>query len=447
MSYSYNQLRIVYTSLFLLFTLGCKLNNPQVDPTEDYFRIFDIDTEVSYEAHDIEILGDGYLIYGTAIVDSSTATSLVYNIPYFLKTNEAGIVEWDTTFLDFRDNRDENRRIDNSHKQLTRVGNSVVFTGYPQDEADNQIRLLSFDISTKQLSVLYTFDKLNDRIEAIDIVKRKNGIGFYASASQCFNGVGSDKVRLFYFDDSGALIWDKELADTYICSRVGENSNPTDIYQDIGYLQTQSGKEYVYVKTIVNEDVDVREFNLVFADANTGEFLFSNLYNGVKAVFDGTNSVLQTGMPILVYTNENDSLRLATVNFTTSGTEIFYPNIEINTNSFLAFLNENEFSFNELLLGTPILIQDATVDGVNFLLYAGTNREGRTLIAAFDKETGRLYNKKYFGYNSYYEVGAITQTDDQGLIIVGHTITTGRFQQLSVVKISQGRLAGLLKID
>jgi len=447
MSYSYTLSRILYISLFLLFTLGCKLNNPVVDPTEDYFRIYDVNTQLSYEAHDIEPLADGYLIYGTATADSSQGNNLVFDIPYFLKIDLFGIIEWDTVLLAFRDNRDENRRIDNSRRHLVKVGGNYVFTGYLQDAADFQIRLLSFNPATKEVSTLYTFNEPIDHIEAIDIVKNPTSGGFYASASQCFGTSQADKVSLFYFNDDGALIWRKELADSYLCDRGVGNAQPTKIYHNIGYLQAQSGTEYVYVKTAVNEDIDLRQFSMLFADANTGDLAFSNLYDDVQVVFDGTGSDLQTGMPVLVYTDEQDSLLLATINFTTSGEEVLYPAIEINKGETQASFNESEFSSNELLLGKPILIQEALIDGTELLLYAGTTREGRTLLAVFDKASARLLNKKYFGYNSYYEVGAITQTDDQGLIIAGHTITAGRFQQLSVIKISQSRLAELLNLD
>ncbi|MFT5617643.1 MAG: hypothetical protein ACI85I_000868 [Arenicella sp.] len=441
----------LFFGFVLLLVGGCRLNNLEVNPAEDYFRVFDVNTQLGYEAHDIELLDDGYLIYGTAIVDSSQGSSLVYDMPYLLKLDLFGTIEWDTTFFAFRDRRDKNRSIDNSHKQLTKIGDSYIFTGYLQDAGDSQIRLLSFNLNTRELSVLYTFNEAIDAIEAIDIVENPTSGGFYASASQCFNSITeADRVSLYYFDVAGNLLWNKELTDSYLCehsSSVSVNASHTELYHDIGYLQTKSGTEYVYLKTALNPSAGNLQFSLLFADPNTGDTIFSNIYNDIQVVFDGDEPSLQTGMPIVVYTDADDSLQLATVNFTTGGEELLYPNIDIKIGSPNVGFNENVFSSNELALGVPILIEEATVDDVDILIYAGTTREGRILISVFNKATGRLLNKKYFGYNSYYEVGGITQTADGGLIIAGHTITAGRFQQLTVIKVSQSRLAELLKLD
>ena len=438
---------------FLLYLTGCQLSNPEVDLTADYFRIYDVNTQLSYETNDIQVLDDGgFLIYGTATVDSSQGNSLVYGIPYFLKINQLGIVEWDTTLLTFRDNRDKNKRVDNSRKRLAQIGNAYFFTGYPQDTDDKQIRLLSFDITTKAVTTHYVFDQNTDHIQAIDLVPHPTGVGLYASASKCFNTIFKpDEVGLFYFDNSGSLIWETTLADSYMCKQIfsttTQSTQPTDIYHDIGYIQTLAGEEYVYVKAADNADIEEREFRILFVSPTTGNVLFSNIFNDVSIVFDQESSDLQTGIPIVVYTDADDSLRLATANYTSGGEEILYPTLEIMPNADEVMFNESEFSSNELQLGTSILIKEARLEGNQLLIYAGTTREGRILIAAFDKKSGRLINKKYFGYNSYYEVGAIAQTNDGGLIIAGHTLTAGRFQQLTVIKISPTRFLELLNVE
>ncbi|MGB0524438.1 MAG: hypothetical protein ACPGJS_15815 [Flammeovirgaceae bacterium] len=423
---------------------ACQLSNTNVDPTEDFFRIYDINAQLAYEARDIQLLSDGgYLIYGEAIVDSSQGNSLVYGVPYFLKVDQFGIYQWDTTLMAYRDNRDKNKRVDNSRRRLVYAGGLYYFTGYPQDTDDSRIRLLSFDAVNEIIKEVYIFDRMTDNIEALDLVANPEG-GFYASVSKCFNLNGTaDRVGVMFFDDAGNLQWEKDITDSYMCRRflsTSQSAQPTEMYNDIGYLQTGAGAKYVYLKTAINEDVDDRIFNLVVLDAATGDSLFSNLFNDVRILFDGDGSDLHTGVPMLLYTDGDDSIRMATANFTTGGEEILYPTIEVATGEEEVIFNENEFSSNELELGTPILIEEASFASTNVLLYSGTTREGRIMVAAFGQSDGKLLSKKYFGYNSFYEVGGIIQTTDGGFALAGHTITGGRFNQLCLIKISQRRL-------
>lgn len=430
-----------------VFLTACNLSNTEVKLSEDYFRIFNVNPQLSYEANDIQLLDDGgYLIYATAIVDSSEGNSLIYSMPYFLKIDQFGVFQWDTTLISYRDNRDKNQQVDNSRKRLAKVGSKFFFTGYPQDLGDKQIRLLSFDESTLTVERVFTFNAI---VEAVDLVGNPNSGGFYASVSRCFNAATeADQAGLFYFDIDGNVLWEKDLGDSYMCRRFTQLSQqvaqPTESYQDVGYLQTEGGAEYVYVKTAMNEEVEDREFNLFVLDANTGDSLFRNNFTDIQIIFDGDGSDLQTGMPIHLYVDGDDSLRLATANFTTGGEEVLFPTIEVQTGKEDVNFTENEFSSNELQLGTEIDIQAAEFDGLNILLYGGTTREGRILIAAFNQANGALLNKKYFGHNSYYELGGVRQTIDKGFIIVGHTITAGRFKQLCVFKVSQSRFSELL---
>ena len=439
---------IIY-SIFLVL-LSCQLSNPKVDPEEDYFRIYNVNSELAYEANDVFVLGDGsgYIIYGTAIVDSSGGNSLIYNIPYLMKIDQFGIVEWDTAFIAYRDDRDKSKRVDNSRKRFAEVDGKYLFTGYPQDQGDNLIRLLEFEEETLTLREKYVFEDATADIEAVDIFPNPNG-GFYTSVSKCYNTVGvADRVGLLFFDVGANLQWEVEVTDSYMCKRFTSGSQeiaqPTALYNDVGYLETNAGDQYVYLKTAANESVEDREFNLVVVDANTGDSLFSNLYNDIRIVFDGENSDLQTDMPIILYTDGDDSLRIATVNFTTGGEEVLFPSIEVNTGETEVTYNENEFSSNEFRLGNPVVIEEMNFGDNNILIYGATTREGRIVIEAIDESSSKLLNKKYFGYNSYYEIGAVKQTVDEGLIIVGHTITSGRFQQLCVFKVSASRFSDLI---
>lgn len=95
----------------------------------------------------------------------------------------------------------------------------------------------------------------------------------------------------------------------------------------------------------------------------------------------------------------------------------------------------------ELFVSKPVYIMTMDVNGRKTSFFAGSAKNNKIVLYAYDWSTRTLLNQKYFGHTNIYEASSLIETKDGGIAILGTTIVAGWWLgRICLFKISKSEL-------
>jgi len=98
---------------------------------------------------------------------------------------------------------------------------------------------------------------------------------------------------------------------------------------------------------------------------------------------------------------------------------------------------EQAIQQSELKGTTTLLIKAMTVNNGPVIFFAGSTKNNRIVLYAYDRLNGEQIAKTYFGHTHIYEVSALSVTDDDGLALLGSTFAAGQLGRICLFKLSK----------
>jgi hypothetical protein len=441
-------------AVLLLFAImnGCSwFSNEEIAPEDEYFRILNLHPDDSYEALDMKQTEDGgYIIIGQK--QGSTPFGVYYNWNiYLLKLNRFGVPEWDTVFSDL----------------YSEVVSPVVFA--QEQYSDVKLQALNGKFyfpciktsGTNRLSTKHEVYKFSvetplslQKIISLDAqynwskLNQVDGALCYTYAKPTENN--SLPLYAAKLNNNGGVIWTHQWEeDLGLELDVPRFISAQDI--QIGD-SNMIGLSYVY-------NLYFLTYTLKMLDPDRGTAsvapYISNCDGNICDTSFVSNFRYDTITPILLDDTrylynppnyigniENKRLKISSLYFEEDQSEIMLPDMSLRIDTINAISKGSSvFSTREIDPNYPVFIQSLSHRGKNYLLYMGTTWNGRILMVSFQMD-GEIkpVQKKYLGFNSFYEARSFVRTDDEGFAVLGTTYTAGRFSQLVLFKFSEENL-------
>ena len=106
---------------------------------------------------------------------------------------------------------------------------------------------------------------------------------------------------------------------------------------------------------------------------------------------------------------------------------------------------DGEFK-DELFTTKPVYIKTMVVNGIKISFFAGSAKNNKIVLYAYDWSTPTLLNQKYFGHTNIYEASGLIGTSDGGLAILGTTYSTGLWLgRICLFKLSKAELEDFVR--
>jgi hypothetical protein len=123
------------------------------------------------------------------------------------------------------------------------------------------------------------------------------------------------------------------------------------------------------------------------------------------------------------------------------GENYFLPRVTLQSNGPTAgvFLDGNLLP--ELVPDARVKIVRADISAKRIVIYASDTKSKQIGLFFYNEVDGTFISSRYLGFSNPFEVAALLQTDDQGLVVCGTTYLAGRFPRICLFKISREQLA------
>ncbi|UII19296.1 hypothetical protein [Fulvivirga ligni] len=171
----------------------------------------------------------------------------------------------------------------------------------------------------------------------------------------------------------------------------------------------------------------------------TLSFIFTNL--------DGDNSVIGQINGQHRVAGISAALNLDGNNFAISrfnyGDNYLYANYDAEPLLATSSVNIGGNIFPELVQDATVIIKEVSIGSRDITIFASNTKTGQIILLAFEGKT--LVGTKYLGFGNSYEIANFSTTEDNGLIILGNTYITGRFNRLCTFKLSEEELRDIIE--
>lgn len=191
-----------------------------------------------------------------------------------------------------------------------------------------------------------------------------------------------------------------------------------------------------------------RQFPFAAGKAPNGLYYFNGFYNYTfSLVFtdmngDDPNGVVQgqheDGGFSAVTPIAGNKFAMARFNF---GDNFLLPNRDLSTSGITSSTDLGGYSLPELVPNARVRILRATADTRKVLIYGSDTKSKQIGLLYYDESTGEFINSRYLGFSNPFEIVSLTQTADGGLAVCGMTSLAGRFERITVIKLSKERFA------
>jgi hypothetical protein len=295
------------------------------------------------------------------------------------------------------------------------------------------------------------FSKINDR--------------YYFFCMSALNLVTATQAKLFSIDENLDLAEVQtvglqypavsNLSDNNLILLSYDNENKQSVISEIttsGAIQKSKGytvgvgegSEKSILEHYLKTD---RQFPFDVGKIASGVYYFNGFYEYTfSLVFTNANSDNPLGVVqgqqdkggfSALYPIESTTFAAARFNF---GSNFILPKQQLNPTGFSSSTDLSGYSLPELLPNAQILIQSISVNGREVLVFGSNTKSKQIGLYYYDKGTGEFINTRYIGASNPFEIAAITQTADDGLILVGTTHLAGRFPRICLIKLSKDDL-------
>jgi hypothetical protein len=399
--------------ILCLGVVSCDLKKKGNDPGVSFTKIYDKSDEFSYTAVDIKQLADGgYIILG-----------MVDRTPYLLRIGSEGDVKWDTkksAFLNFRMTAKEAEEADGTDF-IQPVADIIIinqeyyfFCSYFSNE---KARLALLKISETDPNHVPTKIELSERslgsayVIPID-AKAISGDGMLILAA---NG-NTNRIYLQKIDSNGESIWNSLVQIRF--NKPCANDYPiADKRYSFIELEEISGSSGIYLHSYSQDSEDYPTcFGIAYMapDFQTGTY----------------NAEYTAKLPFIAIEWNGTTSSRARIE---DGIISFYVNFE----------NENEIPTAqqfELISTKPVCIKTIVVDDREIVFFAGSAKNNKIVLYAYNAIDGTFINKKYFGHTHIYEIAALIETNENGMALLATTYVAGRFGRICLFVLSHSEL-------
>lgn len=447
--------------ILILFGLGfsaCNIDGVSVGKTEEFFKIYDINSDLSFDAFDFHEADDGrFLIYGR-IFDGSDNFE---RVSYFLLTDNEGNVFGDSITKQFFARFEEIMPYQIVPFRLVKSGSSFYFldpSGAIQDPngplPQPAAYIVKVDVTENREApfVFSDFFAIPSPIGsaslgevAFELLADQDQGDFYLSGAMSDDG-------LYYVSkvNSGGIVWRDSTSRVYQWDANRNTPAYNDVYGELSFA-TLNGDKVLFKKHITE---DASSFSPAFNFQNFRTTDGMPVFDSItphQSIIQTQATTSDTEFPHVVY-NVGNQLFAASVETDLSGNEILRPKIRyaISNQSGMSIavpdsLNPFEYSSHEYDRQFPITIYKVTKGAIDALIYLGTTKSGQIALISFDQDTGALLNRRVIGADSFYIGKRFLQTSDGGFAVLGEVFTAGRFKQICLFKFASFELDALLK--
>ncbi len=387
---------LFFTLTTLLF-LSC--SNDELSPRESFFKIYDDSNfDLSFRPIDVVETVDGYIILtGTELNDSD------FMGIQLIKVDEAGEYELDAELTDY----------------VVPVGDMYL------NPADSN----SYFFAMNPTSLEAVLVGVNPQLE-VEVESLLGGINYPLSSAVLSNG----NLLLQSYDN---LSQETEISEIGLDgSYIGGNRYSIGPGDDVEV-------------DIINHYLQATERPLPFfcGEVSSGNYYFNGFYNySFSLVFtdfsDSPSGVVQgqtTNAGIRAV------LPIGGSNFSVAGFQ-FDDNYQLassalSTNGITSSADLYPGNMAEVKPYTPVKIL-SYMNGTNYSVFAAETK-GRQVLLNFYTDTGEISGSDRIGFLNPFTFSSMKVGSDNSLLILGTTFVAGRFERITLNKLSAGEVARL----
>lgn len=402
-----------YISLLLvsLMLSQCDIKNSDIENDQSFIRIFhDNDLNNDYHPLDVVELDDGYLILSTKIRDSITYT-YEYHIPYVVKTDMEGNVEWTA---------------EGAYPYISPIPDLLEVNGnyyfFALHETSLGPTLFNINLSSQEIE-LNTGGEFGSNTYALKSIVDSEGNVLLLTN----NNNGTRDAELLKISGIGGTVQVSSLANMTNSSNHGINVIVPTILEHLGHYN----KQYPFAIQEYKNNNNLSSYNVNCF----GNDLFS-LYNIEKN--GSSQSKWITGSRNKVFVASFQQLNDTLVGFVKND------NNKISIKSDLTLNNDNRYDIDDLSETTDFIELDGnslipskivTYNDVEYLLFAVATKGEQVAIFIYNTDDYTLHNIYYLGSTNDIEPVSIKQTKDDGLLVLCKTLVTNKYPRIALYKI------------
>ena len=391
---------ILYLSLvFLSFSCDVKENN-EASPTA-FSRIYhNPDASTRFLPIDFREVSDG----GFLILGISGDQSI-----YVMKTDIFGQFEWEIT---------ESGPFARPIPSLMEVNGEFLF--FALDSTTFETNVLAINTEEQTISSRIEFE---DELYPLQSFHSSSGDIFYHNYNR-----RTSRINIHGLTSTLGEIWTENYNvgfDQEIEREILDNINSTE--PEVPFYQGEvEGSAY-----FLNSFVDFN-FNSLFLNPNSGTEV--SRISGFQT---------DASMSALFHLDGQD---FAMARFNQNGTTVVNPRVTIAFNETNDFTSEEieGVEFPGIVENAEVRIKTITVSGQKYIVYAADNKDGQISLLFYDFTSGQFINNTTIGHNHRYCISNFLQSSDEGLVILSQTVQAGKFNRISLNKVSKETLESLL---
>ncbi len=406
----------IYQFIIILFSglilVQCDITNSDIENSESFIRIYhDDNLNNNYYPLDVVELNDGFLILSSRIIDSDTLTySYEYHLPFIIKTDIEGNVEWTTV---------------GNYPYVSPIANILEINGeyyfFTLHNTSLEPILFEIDLSSESIDLVSGGDFGSNTFALKSIVDSEGNILLLTNSN---SGTRDAELRKISNITSNPQV--NVIGTMTNSSNHGINVIVPTILEHLGHYNKQypfSIKEYKN-----NNNLDSYCVNCF------GNDLFS-LYNVDK---DGSSqSKWITGSRNKVYVASFQQLSDSLFAFVKND------NNKISIKSDLLLNNDNRYDIDDLTETTEFIELDGNAlipseiisfNNENFLISAIATKGEQVALFIYETEDYSLHNIYYVGSTNDIAPVTIKQTSD-ALLVLCKTLVTNKYPRVALYKI------------
>ena len=407
--------------LFILITgiilVQCDIKNSDIENDKSFIRIYyDNDLNINYHPLDVVELSNGFLILSTKIqVNDSTTYSWENHLPFIIKTDLDGNVEWTTN---------GERPYVSPIADILEINGDYYF--FALETTGKTPTLFQINLSSEDIDFISTGNFGSNTFALNSIVDSEGNILLLNNNYKNFD------AELYKISGLPDNIQSNRIA--VMVNRVtnGEKRIRPIILEHLSHYN----KRYPFsIKEYKNNN------NLDSYIVNCFENELLSLYNiNVNNSIQGNWIIGSiTGTENKVYVASYQQLNDSIVGFVKNDNN----KISIQPNLLLGN-NNNGYDINNLSETTDFIELDGqslipsgiiNYNDVEYLFIAIATKGEQVALFIYDTETYGLHNIYYMGSTNDIAPVTIKQTNDDGLLVLCKTLVTNKYPRIALYKI------------
>ncbi len=398
--------RVIQPIIFIFLIticISCDIKNSDVSPDYNFVKVYnDANVTTAYYPIDAIETSNGDIIILSATTETSNTN---YPTIHLMKTDNYGNVIWE-------------RAVDASY--VSPVGSLM--------QVGSEIRFICMDDISFRVKILAINESSGIVTEVGETTDNYPLASHYSSTTNTtvilsYNGIGRNTVISAY-DETMGLIF--------------KQSSPTnkdfsyDIFQ---HLKKQRNPFPFFINSFLSNNSTIYCVN-AFSNY-TLSLLFINHNSGnINGRVNGYQELGGIGASI----NKDEGLFAIAESRFNVGEISLGPEISININGIQNVTQLDATGYPELSSESMVKIIKDEFNGKELVVYASTTKSNQLALFFFDADTNELVHTKYLGHTHPVEISSFLKANDGGLIIVGKTWISGRFQRIILYKVAEDEL-------